>query len=212
LDESRDTVQNGQKTLYTFLAGFGNFRAANGDTALIGDTVWEKNIYRHPERQGEFLQDSYRMQHDVYSLGVCLLEIGLWESFVEYVSETEPQKPTDSKSYQEFRAWAKTRMETNGGTPEAFASSHQSHSQVSHSHKTALLLREYLIHMAETRLPHSMGELYKDVVIACLSSGGDETEHSEDELGREAADDKDGISVGVHFIEEVLGKLAVIAL
>ncbi|KAK2839269.1 hypothetical protein FQN49_006303 [Arthroderma sp. PD_2] len=24
------------------------------------------------------------MQHDIYSLGVCLLEIGLWESFVTY--------------------------------------------------------------------------------------------------------------------------------
>ena len=23
------------------------------------------------------------MQHDIYSLGVCLLEIGLWESFVD---------------------------------------------------------------------------------------------------------------------------------
>jgi hypothetical protein len=24
------------------------------------------------------------MQHDIYSLGVCLLEVGLWKSFIEY--------------------------------------------------------------------------------------------------------------------------------
>ncbi|KAJ2986369.1 hypothetical protein NUW58_g5063 [Xylaria curta] len=24
------------------------------------------------------------MQHDIYSLGACLLEIGLWESFIRY--------------------------------------------------------------------------------------------------------------------------------
>ena len=27
------------------------------------------------------------MQHDIYSLGVCLLEIGLWRSFVYYEGE-----------------------------------------------------------------------------------------------------------------------------
>lgn len=30
------------------------------------------------------------MQHDIYSLGVVLLEIGLWTSFVEYHKEQKP--------------------------------------------------------------------------------------------------------------------------
>ncbi|KAI5843086.1 hypothetical protein DFP73DRAFT_95486 [Morchella snyderi] len=68
-----------------FLVGFQKFRVAvGGDTARLGDTNWEKNIYRHPERQGEFPEEVYRMDHDVYSLGVCLLEIALWKSFVVY--------------------------------------------------------------------------------------------------------------------------------
>jgi hypothetical protein len=33
---------------------------------------------------GEFPAEEYKMQHDIYSLGVCLLEIGLWEPLVEY--------------------------------------------------------------------------------------------------------------------------------
>jgi hypothetical protein len=48
---------------------------------------WDRNVYRHPLRQGHDLTEKYRMQHDIYSLNVCLLEIGLWESFVEYVPE-----------------------------------------------------------------------------------------------------------------------------
>ena len=199
-----------QPPCFTFLVGFGNFRAADGSTALIGDTAWEKNIYRHPERQGEYLQDAYRMQHDVYSLGVCLLEIGLWESFVEYISENELQKPKDSKSYQEFRAWVDSQMEIekNETDPE----SERMTSQVAHSQRMSFRLREYLLHLAETRLPHTMGEMYKDVVVSCLSPGGDDWSDQEDDLQRDAVEDEGGIAVGVHFNEEILGKLAEITL
>ena len=29
------------------------------------------------------------MQHDIYRLGVCLLGVGLWESFVEYTNQAD---------------------------------------------------------------------------------------------------------------------------
>jgi serine/threonine protein kinase len=67
-----------------FLVGFEKFRRAEGRTYMSGDSFWEKNIYRHPKRQGERPEEEYRMQHDIYSLGVCLLEIGLGTSFVEF--------------------------------------------------------------------------------------------------------------------------------
>ncbi len=69
---------------HSFLVGFDEFRAAEGHTMKFGDSAWEKNIYRHPRRQGPRPDDYYIMQHDIYSLGVCLLEVGLWESFVIY--------------------------------------------------------------------------------------------------------------------------------
>jgi hypothetical protein len=67
-----------------FLVGFEKFRQAGGRTYMSGDTFWEKNLYRHPKRQGELPEEEYKMQHDIYSLGICLLEIGLGTSFVHF--------------------------------------------------------------------------------------------------------------------------------
>ena len=57
-----------------FLIGFESFRSAARDTSLMGDQDWVHNIYRHPERMGQFPAEAYKMQHDIYSFGVCLLE------------------------------------------------------------------------------------------------------------------------------------------
>jgi hypothetical protein len=46
--------------------------------------VWYKDVYRHPSRQGEHPEEEYVMKHDIYSLGVCLLEIGIWTSLIEW--------------------------------------------------------------------------------------------------------------------------------
>jgi hypothetical protein len=71
-----------------FLIGFEKFRRAEGRTYMSGDTFWDKNLYRHPRRQGEYPEEEYKMQHDIYSLGVCLLEIGLGTSFVSFEGES----------------------------------------------------------------------------------------------------------------------------
>ncbi|KAM3471541.1 hypothetical protein MY5147_005796 [Beauveria neobassiana] len=68
----------------TFLVGLDAFRREDGRTHLRNDSGWTKVLYRHPNRQGPTPRDDYIMQHDIYSLGVCLLEIGLWRSFVSY--------------------------------------------------------------------------------------------------------------------------------
>ena len=65
-----------------YLVGFERSRPAASGTSLTGDMIWERNLYRHPSRQGLKSEHAYIMQHDIYSLGVCLLEIGLWNSLV----------------------------------------------------------------------------------------------------------------------------------
>ncbi|CAG7924639.1 unnamed protein product [Penicillium olsonii] len=74
----------------SFLLGFKAFRMADGRTNLAGNSAWNEELYRHPDRQGIEPRREYIMQHDIYSLGVCFLEIGLWESFVT------PGKPNSS--------------------------------------------------------------------------------------------------------------------
>ncbi|RGP72385.1 het-s domain-containing [Fusarium longipes] len=43
------------------------------------------SVYQHPSRASG-AGTTFVMQHDIYSLGVCLLEIGLWQSIVHYDS------------------------------------------------------------------------------------------------------------------------------
>lgn len=71
------------ETKVSYLAGFENFRGVTDETFKLGDAVPERELYRHPTRQGNDPERDYTMQHDIYSLGVCLLEIGLWRSFIK---------------------------------------------------------------------------------------------------------------------------------
>lgn len=123
----------------TFLTGFEMLRMADGRTRLLGDTAWEKNLYRHPHRQGVNLKEAYVMQHDIYSLGVCLLEIGIWDSFVSYENDATAPVPT-------------TALDIFGGS-ELSTPVHQ---------------KEHLVALAE-RLARGMGERYQEIVVNCLT-------------------------------------------
>ncbi|KKK21343.1 hypothetical protein ARAM_002631 [Aspergillus rambellii] len=70
-----------------FLLGFDSFRTAEGKTSRSANAAWERCLYQHPSRMGSVAKEDYIMQHDIYSLGVCLLELGMWESFIEYDSK-----------------------------------------------------------------------------------------------------------------------------
>lgn len=65
------------------LAGFGDSRAESAFSKGLGDSRNEYDIYRHPSRTGSELLPKYTFLHDVYSLGVCLLEIGLWTDLLD---------------------------------------------------------------------------------------------------------------------------------
>ena len=124
-----------------FLIGFQQIRNAEGLTQLLGDTDWEKNLYRHPERQGSYPEEAFRMQHDIYSLGVCLLEIGLWESFVIYRENGTPQSP-GSRLGLSLKDLQRLKPES---------------------------LKKLLVSVAKNELPHLVGETYESIVINCLT-------------------------------------------
>jgi hypothetical protein len=66
-----------------FLVGFDSVRKAVAASNMIKVEDWRKNIYLHPERHRMGVGDEYTVRHDVYSLGVVLLEIAMWGSFTD---------------------------------------------------------------------------------------------------------------------------------
>lgn len=168
-----------------FLVGYEDLRNAFFQTNLRGDGDWHRNLYRHPQRQGVIVEQRYSMQHDIYSLGVCLLEMGLWQSFVLYGDNGERPALAEGLGL----------VCPNRGN------------QV-HSAEIAMLNKDGLVNLARTRLAPRTGDIYATVVLACLTclDPGNEAFGDEEDLK-----DEDGVLVGVRFIEQILMKLEKIA-
>ncbi|KAL5312959.1 hypothetical protein ACEPPN_019385 [Leptodophora sp. 'Broadleaf-Isolate-01'] len=161
-----------------YLVGFERFRPAEGRTYMSGDVLWEKNLYRHPRRQSLYPEDHYTMLHDIYSVGVCLLEIGLWSSFVNYSKEQKPVGPGPGLPISGFI-----------GTKD--------------QRKAAGDIKTILVEMARSRLPNLMGKIYTEIVVSCLTCLDKNNEAFGDDKGLE---DEDGILVGVRYIEKVISQ------
>ncbi|KAL2834831.1 hypothetical protein BJY01DRAFT_252807 [Aspergillus pseudoustus] len=161
----------------SFLIGFERFRPDGAQTMLAGDTSWEMNLYRHPKRQGLHPEEMYVMQHDIYSLGICLLEIALWDSFV---------------------------LPSPGGLGGAAQPGRELESvaELLLAGKSAMGVKRALVTMASDRLPQLMGRRYAELVLACLTC----LDPGETNLFGKQRDleDEDGIVVGVQYIEKIL--------
>ncbi|KAJ9602315.1 hypothetical protein H2200_013170 [Cladophialophora chaetospira] len=169
---------------HPFLVGFEKFRPSESATYRIGDTRWDRNLYQHPKRQGLTVEEYFKMQHDIYSLGVCLLEIGLWTSFVMWDGDNNIPSPNAVLGVNDLLKLKDDR-------------------------KRASEVKQILTRTAEERLPIRMGKKYAEIVVACLtcldkgsSALGDETEFL----------DEDGIVVAVRYIERILMRIKEISI
>ena len=170
--------QNGDSLPTAFLVGFERFRTAEfARTTLTGDMLCYRNLYRHPMRQCRHPDEMYQMQHDIYSLGVCLLELGLWHSFV---LQTDPL--------------------ITGPLLDISAEL-----TLNNKRQAALDIKRKLITLATEKLPELMGLTYTEVVISCLTCLNPRATNrfaSDADLA-----DHDGILVGFAFIEHIFRKL-----
>ncbi|KAK8137470.1 hypothetical protein PG984_002963 [Apiospora sp. TS-2023a] len=178
-------------SMSTFLVGFECFRSADAGTLRKGDADWHKDLYRHPTRQGLNPEASYAMQHDIYSLGVCLLELGLSTPLVTYDALEEEPK----------RGPLLTEIDEGGVDTDIcplFLPAMQK----------AYRIKDSLLSLAKTRLSRRMGPRYSAVVATCLTC----LDVDNDDFGDESEmADEDGIIVGVRFIEKIIAKLNDIA-
>ncbi|KAI9720544.1 MAG: hypothetical protein M1828_005628 [Chrysothrix sp. TS-e1954] len=172
----------------TFLTGFESFRLADGPTHQSQKQQWERDLYRHPSRQGIRPQVRYAMQHDMYSLGVCLLEIGLWISLVDYSIQNAAVQKTPASILD-----IKGPMEQRDQTSRAYE------------------IKSVLFRLAHNLLPARMGAKYLDVVKTCLTSWEDGGENISFGLKEEFAD-SDGVLEAVRYSEKILLKLEEIVL
>ncbi|EOD46477.1 putative het-s domain protein [Neofusicoccum parvum UCRNP2] len=160
------------------LVGFEELRDDDAGTSMRGDGRRERNLYRHPQRQGLALQRRYTVRHDVYSLGVCLLEIGLWRSLVACDDDAAAAGGAGAGPTPVVRPeWAGVRP---------------------------FELKRRLVEVAGAELPGRVGEVYADVVVACLTCLDADSETFGDLQGLA---DEDGIIVGVRYIEKILEKI-----
>jgi hypothetical protein len=147
-EESRISIGFGD----VYLTNWRLLRDAAGPTVRSGSNGWTEDLYRHPKRQGLHVQERYNMGHDIYSLGVCLLEIGLWDTFVQ--TRTADGQPRVS---QMFRAAAKVEGYED---PEA---------ELRKKLDRPTEVKNALLQLAKDTLPPRMGLGYSRLVTACLT-------------------------------------------
>jgi hypothetical protein len=101
------------------------------------------DVYRHPDRQGE-VRNGHKKEHDLYSLGVVLLEIGLWRSSRGMVEQHH------AKDLQKMRESAVTKVEATKVAKEDMV--------------------KWLTDAVRNSLAHYVGSDYQDAVRTCLTS------------------------------------------
>jgi hypothetical protein len=132
-----------------FLTGFERVRKEEADTVPIEDTTWAEDIYRHPSRQGpSHSEDKFVMLHDVYSLGVCLLEIATWRSFVDI-------EMVSGKTVKTNNVKACNLMQPG-------------HSGLAPRMLSPLEIQRKLIRDAKNRIPIVLGDRFSQAVLRCL--------------------------------------------
>ncbi|MCJ1424377.1 hypothetical protein MMC29_002265 [Sticta canariensis] len=125
---------------------------ATGPTAQSGSNEWTEDIYRHPNRQGLHVQERYNIGHDIYSLGVCLLEIGTWRVLVN--------KQPDGNHLISPLFVSSAQEEGKDITPDAIDCLLRQPTQV----------KNVLLKIAKSQLPQKMGMGYCRLVVKCLTA------------------------------------------
>lgn len=147
---------------------------------------WTMAMYQHPERQADpstTAASRYNIGHDIYSLGICLLEIGLWHTFIIY-NDSEP-------GYSTLLAETKAEWKAENSDGQSLTE--------------AEIEQRVFIHLAGDRLAFEMGEAYSKLVIKCLTcleQGFGNVRHFVDSTSH------DWEEQGILFIQEIKKELA----
>ena len=157
--EDDDDNNNNNKSPSTTTSELGNpylttwtlLRKATGLTSGPGASGTLEDFYRHPKRQGIQPEQRYNFGHDLYSLGVCLLEMALWEPFFTSDGSTV----AISTLYRTAAVHLRLVEEQCAGDIEALT--------------WPATVPKVLLHLARSEIPQRLGIAYAELVVACLT-------------------------------------------
>lgn len=115
LYEQRLSTPSPGNRIVSYLSDWGYARSVKQGTDMRSDFEVEPNLYRHPSRQGKPTHQFSRL-HDVYALGVVLLEIGLWVTLSRLMeakireAENSGRLPNRKKVAEDLMALAAQRL------------------------------------------------------------------------------------------------------
>lgn len=125
------------------------------------------------------------MHHDIYSLGVVLLEVGLWSTFVEY-PETCTGIAVPSNCLAELPAGVEKDPR-----------------------RRAFKNKQILEELAEQNLPRIIGQKYTDVVLLCLRCLNEDDDAG---LQSDYNGHRGEVDIGIQFVYSVLDRIHSISL
>lgn len=176
-----------------YLAGFSRARLDYSKTNrwTFSEDLKEK-IYHHPRHRHNAGRPPYDMEDDIYSLGVCLFEIGMWRSMFRW--EWNEQK--GEGEYVTDESWMSELFQFDLGIdtddtidPETGAYLEE----ITENNLRADIMKRTVSRM----LPLKMGKTYTEVVLNCLTF--QDGRRAKEKIDREKSAEK--------FVKIVLAKL-----
>lgn len=121
-DTAETSSQGNFQNFIPYLKGFEFSRPDQGNSSRSARSDPVTNLYRHPARQDD-PTEGFNKEHDLYAVGVVLLEIGMWKTiYTVYKSQLEgPQKWDATKVKDQMMTLAGTRLPSEMGTRYAEA-------------------------------------------------------------------------------------------
>ena len=172
-----------------YLAGFDRARLDYSQTNRYTFSEDMKGkVYLHPRHRLTDERPAYDMEDDIYSLGVCLFEIGMWRSMFRWDEEGREYVYDD---------WLPSLFKEDLGIPldslPVDEDEENRYLETTDSNLRADIMKRYVAEM----LPQKMGNTYTEVVLTCLTFQDGRIDH--DKIDTEIS--------GKRFVESILVKL-----
>ncbi|KAL5513660.1 hypothetical protein ACEPAH_4059 [Sanghuangporus vaninii] len=145
--------ENPNRLGFPYLAAFQSARSDVGVSLKKSDieAYSSRGIYFHPrdQRETETRAERYTMEDDIYSLGVCLFEIGVWRSLLTWDGTSSAYAYDDSfVRLSDSNIWPGSNLR-----------------------EKARAKLKVLVEEARRLLPRAVSSEYAEVVISCLTVG-----------------------------------------